>query len=136
MSDNIIHFERGIPGFLEEKQFIFLQEDSQSPFGYLQSVQTKELSFIVASPFVFFPDYEVKLSDDLIERLEIRSPEDIALLVIVTVGEELSKSTMNLAAPIVINMKNLRGEQYILEGNKYTTKHPFLPQASQVAGGK
>lgn len=135
MSDKIIRFERGLPGFLEEKEFILLLQDENSPFGYLQSVKEESLSFIVTSPFAFFPEYEFKLSEELIERLGIESPEDVTVLSIITIGEELSKSTANLSAPLVLNQKNLKGEQFIVEGSKYTTRHSLLPQQSEAVGG-
>lgn len=136
MSEKIIHFERGIPGFLDEKEFILLMQDENSPFGYLQSVKEEALSFVVTSPFTFFPDYEFELSADLVERLEIASHDDVIVLTIITVGEEFSKSTANLIAPVIINQKNLRAEQYLVDGNKYSTRHALLPQTQEAVGGE
>lgn len=52
--DQTIMFKNGLPGFTGEKKFVILPLSEDSPFVVLQSVQSEELAFIVASPFVFF----------------------------------------------------------------------------------
>lgn len=136
MSEKVIRFERGIPGFLDEKEFIYQMENEESPFGYLQSVKTDQLSFIVTSPFVFFADYAVELPVETIKRLQIESQEDVAILTIITLRGELSTATTNLLAPIVINLKNLQAEQFIQEGTSYTTRHLLFPPKPATVGGE
>lgn len=41
--EQIILFESGIPGFLEEKQFVILPLSEDSPFVALQSVDRKSV---------------------------------------------------------------------------------------------
>lgn len=136
MSEKIIHFERGIPGFPNEKEFILLMQNEDSPFGYLQSVKDEHIAFVVTSPFLFFSDYEFELHPELVARLAIEARDDVVVLAIVTIGEEMSKATANLVAPVVINLKNFTGEQYILEGNHYTPRHLLFSQPSETIGGK
>lgn len=136
MSDKIIHFEHGIPGFLEEKEFVFQQENEESPFAYLQSVHTDHLAFIVTSPFLFYNDYSVKLPDETIERLHIESTDDVVILTIVNLRGDISAATTNLLAPVVINMSNLQAEQIILEKTAYTTKHLLFAQQPVPTGGE
>ncbi|SDZ33437.1 flagellar assembly factor FliW [Evansella caseinilytica] len=128
--DNIIVFEQGIPSFEEEKEFILLPfSKSPSPLYILQSVNTTKLAFVVMTPFTFFPDYEAKLPDSVLEKLEIEKKEDVALFVILTIKETLEKSTANLRGPIVVNSKKQLGKQIILDNSAYHTKHQ-LPLAA------
>ncbi|MBS4162254.1 flagellar assembly protein FliW, partial [Klebsiella pneumoniae] len=52
--EQMILFANGLPGFSDEKKFVILPLSEDSPFVVLQSAETAELAFIVASPFVFF----------------------------------------------------------------------------------
>jgi flagellar assembly factor FliW len=59
ITDNdMIQFEKGIPGFLDEKRFVMIPLSDDQTFSILQSVQTPYVAFVIASPFHFFPDYE------------------------------------------------------------------------------
>lgn len=119
----IIHFPHGIPSFLDEKQFYILPFSDDDLFYILQSVQTAGLAFIIVSPFEFFSDYVVKLSDQVIEALKIEKQEDLAIFSILTIREPFSNSTANLQGPIVINTVSKLGKQAILSDSPYQTKH-------------
>ncbi|MBU9721726.1 MULTISPECIES: flagellar assembly protein FliW [Bacillaceae] len=132
--NNIIQFEQGIPSFEEEKEFILLPySEEQSPFYILQSVKTSGLAFMVMTPFTFFPDYEAKLSDSVIEQLAIEKQEDVALFVIITLRETLQESTVNLKGPIVVNSAAQKGKQVVLNDTAYHTKHALV---APVAAGQ
>lgn len=131
-STKIINFEQGIPSFLEEKQFYILPFAEEGPFLIMQSVQTPGLAFIVISPFDFFIKYEVKLSDQVIETLQIDNQEDIVIFTILTIEEPFKNTTANLQGPIVINNKKKLGKQVILADSPYKTKHLLTSQLAQV----
>ncbi|GIN64073.1 flagellar assembly factor FliW [Robertmurraya siralis] len=130
---NIIHFNSGIPSFLEEKQFYVLPFADDGPFFILQSIQTPSLAFVIVSPFEFFPGYELKLPEHVVEALEIAQAEDVATFVILTVQEPFQNTTANLQGPIVINNKKKLGKQVILSDSSYTTKH-LLVQTAAATG--
>ncbi|CCQ96424.1 Flagellar assembly factor FliW [[Clostridium] ultunense Esp] len=134
MEDRVIRFERGLPGFADEREFLLLEEGEGTPFLTLQSVAHPEIRFIVVSPYLIYRDYEVNLSDEVTDRLGIEQEEDVVILSIVTVRGELREATLNLVAPVVINSRTRRGEQVILEGTPYTTRHPLFPQHTRRKG--
>ena len=134
----VIVFEKGIPGFEQEKEFILVKMDSEdqlNPLAFLQSINSGELSFIIASPFSFYADYEFDLDDATKEDLKIKEPEDVAVWGILSVPEEFEKTTINLQAPVIINLKKKVGKQIILHDSKYATKTPLFPQ-KVTQGGK
>lgn len=128
-TDNI-NFQQGIPSFLDEKEFTILPFAEEGPFFIMQSIQTPGLAFVVVSPFDFFTDYEVKLTDQVIEALEIENEKDIAIFVILTIQEPFQNTTANLQGPIVINDAKKQGKQVILSDSSYKTKHPLVAQAT------
>lgn len=121
--EQIIMFANGLPGFSDEKKFVILPLSEDSPFVVLQSAETAELAFIVASPFVFFKDYGFDLDETTVEFLEIEAAEDVEVMSILTIEEPFEKSTANLMAPIVVNRKKMLGKQVILHDSSYQTKH-------------
>lgn len=126
----IIEFEQGIPSFLDEKQFYILPFSDESPFFIMQSVKTPGLAFVIVSPFEFYKDYSVKLSEQVIEALEIDSQDDIVIFTILTIQEPFNNTTTNLQGPIVINDKRKLGKQVILSDSPYKTKHLLTGQLS------
>lgn len=122
----IIHFENGLPGFLEEKQFIILPLTDNQIYLILQSIQTPEIAFVITNPFFFYKDYEFKLEDGVVEQLEIKEPGDVQVFNILTIYDPFEKTTINLQAPIVINIKNNRAKQVILNYDHYTTREPLF----------
>lgn len=128
--DDILLFAGGLPGFLEEKEFVLLPFE-QSHFFLLQSVHSKHLSFICADPFVFWDDYEVKLDDASVEQLGVHEEEDVAIFVILTIEQPFSATTANLRAPIIINSKNKRAKQVMLDAYKFSPKTALSKAASK-----
>ena len=133
--DKIIHFEDGIPGFEEEKEFIILfDEDKDNPFHQLQSVNNQYLSFIIINPFEIFKDYDIEIPQTAVDKLQIENPEDVLIYSIVVVPEDIRKMTANLLGPIIINHKERLGKQVILEDSRYSTKHYIFAQNMQEEG--
>ncbi|KZE64240.1 flagellar assembly protein FliW [Fictibacillus phosphorivorans] len=123
--EDILHFEQGLPGFKDEKQFVLLPMEG-TPFSTLQSVFTKELAFFTINPFLFFKDYDFELVESVQKQLKIKEESDVLVQVILTIQEPLEKSTGNLQAPIVINVKENLAKQVVLTDNKYRTRHELL----------
>ncbi|MFE4895586.1 flagellar assembly protein FliW [Peribacillus butanolivorans] len=123
--ENIYTFESGIPGFLEEKQFCLLTLDD-TPFFVLQSIETKELAFIVTNPFEVFHDYEVKLTDEVLSSLNIETELEVITFVILTIQDPFNETTANLQAPIILNSSKKTGKQFIMNGSGYMTKHLLI----------
>ena len=124
--NNIITFNKGIPGFNKLKKFILLDLQEYEPFKLLQSLENDEISLIVTSPYEFFEDYEIKLGEETIKNLKIESSEQVMILTTVTLNSDVKKITTNLQGPIVINTSNNFGEQIILDNSKYKVKNPLI----------
>lgn len=132
---DILHFENGIPGFLDEKKFILLPLTDDKIYLILQSITTPELAFVVTEPFLFFKDYDFNLEDSVIEQLNIQDPADVRVLNILTLQDPFEKTTVNLQAPIIINRKNNKAKQVILNNTSYTTKHKLFNEPPAQAKG-
>ena len=124
--NNIVTFNKGIPGFNELKKFVLLDLQEYEPFKLLQSLENDEISLIVTSPYEFFKEYEIKLGEETIKNLKIESPEQVMILTTITLNSDVKKITTNLQGPIVINTSNNFGEQIVLDNSKYKVKSPLI----------
>lgn len=127
-ADDIIQFSHPIPGFPEESSFALLPYGQESPFGFLQSTSEPNLTFVVVEPFSFFKDYEFEIADDIARELGL-DPANLPKIVnIVRIPENADEMTANLLAPIIINMRDRKARQFVLETTAYTTRHRLFPQ--------
>ncbi|KUO71293.1 MAG: flagellar assembly protein FliW [Desulfosporosinus sp. BRH_c37] len=137
--EQLFDFPYGIPGFPEEKTFVYLPHDAESPFSFLQSTTEANLTFLLADPFSFFKDYEFVIEDEVAKELGISQENPPQVFLIATVKEKLADMTVNLLAPIVINGVNHTGRQVILDKPEYSIRHKLFSdglQAEEVKGGK
>ncbi|NMB25630.1 MAG: flagellar assembly protein FliW [Firmicutes bacterium] len=128
---DIITFPRGILGFESIKRYILLGDGE--PFGFLQSLDEPDLTFVVIDPRVLVHDYRVDVPRVEAEEIGIRGQEETAILAIVTIPEDPDKMTANLQAPLLINCVNRQAKQLVLGEGDYNIRHPILATVDRSA---
>lgn len=137
--EKIIFFESGIIGFPDMKNFLLIhdEEKDKSNIKWLQSIEEPGFALPVMEPFVVKSEYNPTVNDEYLSPLGEFVPEDMVLLVTVTIPTEVEKMTANLKAPIIINVKNQKACQLIVEDSEYIVKYPIykiLKERSAKAG--
>lgn len=125
---NVITFNNGLPGFESLKTYILEDIEGSEPFKAIKSIEDENIGFVTIVPFDFKVDYQVKLTEAVINSLKIEAPEDVLILNTVTLNSDIKKITTNLKAPIIINLKNNLGYQMILDRENYSIKHPLIKE--------
>ena len=136
--EQLIDFPSGIPGFPDEKTFVYMPHDAESPFSFLQSTAEANLTFLLADPFTFFKDYEFVIEDEVAKELGLSQENPPQVFLIVTVKEKLVDMTVNMLAPLVINAVKRTGRQVILDKLGYSIRHKLFPDGlptEAVKGG-
>lgn len=130
IEDNIISFPFGILGFSKSKEFAILDIGSNHHFKILQDVKNPNIAFLITNPWSFFKDYEMDIPDVELEKINIYQDMEKEILVynIITLEHDFQKSTANLLAPVIINIRDKKGKQFILNDTEYTTKHRLFPE--------
>ena len=65
----------------------------------------------------------------MVEALSLDSDEDAVIYTLVTIPDgDVSRLSANLLAPVVVNKKNGKARQVILEKSNYTTRHLLFPE--------
>ena len=125
-NDAIIKMSRGLLGFEQNTEYVLIQHRPDTSFRWMQSTQNAALAFVVVDPGVFIDGFDFDLSDGDAEKLELSNAEEALILVVVTIGKNGQETTANLAAPIVINSRNLVSMQVILQDSEYNVKEPIF----------
>lgn len=107
-----INFNGSILGFKELDWFV-IEGIEETPFAYLRSVENSEVSFVVTSPFYWYADYELKVDENLKRTLDLDKEVDALVLGIITLKEPFELSTINLLAPLLINVRKQIGKQHV-----------------------
>lgn len=134
--EQLINFHHGIPGFPDEKNFVHILQDSESPFSFLQSTTEANLTFLLVEPFSFFQDYEFVLEDEVAKEMDLSGENPPQVFLIAKVKDKLSDMTVNLLAPLVINTLNRTGRQVILDKSEYSICHKLFPDGLPIEAGK
>lgn len=121
LHDSIIIFEEGLLGLEELKKYVLIDADSHGLLKCLQSVEDKNISFIVVSPWDVLKEYEMDVDEEELDKLKDKDMNNLLAYSILTIGED--KMTANLMGPVMINIKTRRGKQIVLHKSQYTTKH-------------
>ena len=136
--DKIIHFPNGIIGFPELTEFTLVHDEEKSTdsIHWLQSIQEPAFAMPVMDPLIVCPDYNPEVDDELLDVLGKIVPEELLVLVTVTVPKDLTKMSVNLKGPIVIYAAEKKALQVIVEGDEYQVKFPIYDILNQKKAGE
>lgn len=126
--NQIINFKKGILSFENLKNFILFPLKGNEFFNVLHSIENTSIGFIVASPFSIKEDYTFELPNKIIEELQINDSTEVLVQNILTVNSDIEKTTINLRAPLIININSKLGEQIILNDERYFIKTPIIQE--------
>ena len=131
---DVIDFPWSLPGFSGLHRFLALSLAEQPNFVWLQSLDDPKIALPAADPWQIFGDYEPRLPVYATETLELGGPEDFTILCVVVVTKDAQEMTMNLMAPIVVNLKTNRARQVMLENSTYSVRAPIPRKRLEAQG--
>lgn len=121
----LVSFPEGLLGFEKYTKFALIDSEYE-PFIWLQSTEESNLAFLMIDPFLICNDYEADIDDSTLKNIGVESAEDIIIMTLVTIPKDGSAITANFLGPIVINKKNRKCLQVILNDNRWTTKFDIV----------
>ncbi len=129
IDDNkIITFGNGIVGFPDLKRFALVhdaEKGENAGIRYMQSLDEPAFAMPVMDPLIVAPDYNPMVDDEILKPIGELTVDELLVLVTVTVPKDLKKMSVNLRAPIVINVSERKAIQLILEDDSYKVKFPI-----------
>ena len=125
--EDVISFPAGIPGFEGSREFVIFTRPEHEPFHWMWSISGPSAQFVLINPLYFRPDYNPAFSSPEIKELDVRDPKELLLYTIVTVSEDMAKSTANLAAPLFVNIRTRIGKQILVDDPRWSTSERIIP---------
>ncbi len=136
-NDRVITLSDGLPGFSDARRFVLLDLKEGSVFKWLLSVDRPEIAFVVTDPYVFFPSYQTRLSEEDLASVGFRESDDLSALAVVSIrGRRKGDTTLNLRAPVVVNLRTLLGKQVVMKDESWGIQVPLPAIAPSPSGGK
>ena len=133
----IITFDEGLIGFEDKKRYTILfnnESKRKGTISWLQSLDEPMLALPVVSPVVAMADYNPIVEDEVLAPLGELNDENLVILLTLTVPSDLTKMTVNLKAPIIINADTRKGCQAIAENSDYVVRYGIYKELKEVKG--
>lgn len=127
-ADSVITVCEPLAGFPDCSGYALVEHvkrdgQTSSSVFWLQAVERPFHAFVVTDPWGVFPEYAPEISDADATDLGLVNFEDARVFAILTVPSTPSEITVNLRAPIVVNMVRRRAKQVVLLNDEYHTRH-------------
>lgn len=125
--EKIIRFDNGILGFPNLKDFTLIfdvDKGNDAAIKWLQSLDEPSFALPVMNPDLVIPGYTPVFPEELLSPLgeDLEAHEKI-ILVTVTVPKDITKTTVNLKAPIIVNTDNMKAVQLICDEETFSIKY-------------
>ena len=124
--EKIITMERGMIGFPNLNHFALIFDEEkgqkQTSIMWLQSMDDTDIAFPVMDPHAVKEDYNPNVNEEIVAPIGELNEENTFVLVTVTVPKKIEDFSVNLKAPIVVNMDNRKAVQLIVEDD-YPVKY-------------
>jgi flagellar assembly factor FliW len=135
LNGKIINLSNSLLGFEQISRFLVQEVEEGSIYAFLNGIEDEKIGFIVSSPFNFFNDFAFELTETIMKDMDISSENDVLVLGIITLNDSFDESSMNLLAPIIINLNNLEARQIVLPSKyNYNTKTPLYKETNIEEG--
>ncbi len=121
---DIVVFKQGLPGFERLRKFAVIALEDTRPIQWLVSLEDKEVSLPVIDPWMVRYDYHLDIPKNIVEYLNITKEDKVFIITVIRIPDSKPDTmTVNLAAPIIINLDNNLALQYIPEKSEYQLRH-------------
>jgi flagellar assembly factor FliW len=130
---DILRFPSGLPGLEDCRDWALLADAENDALGWLQSTTRGDVALAVVSPRRFVPDYQVRIPRSELTPLTLADMRQAQVVVVVGSGD--AGLTLNLKAPIVINLEARTGRQVVASGElplryELATRRPSLKKSA------
>jgi flagellar assembly factor FliW len=117
---DILLFPHGVIAYENCRHWVLLADSDNPALAWLQSTSRPEVALPVVSPRRFAPDYRVHVAKGQLAPLEFSQFDQAYVLSIVSQSD--GDLTLNLRAPLIINLDRRLGRQVITADEQSVAK--------------
>lgn len=131
--DHIFSMPEGLYGFEQVGDFALVtQADDDVTLMWYQPVNGQLPCFVVFNPFDIIDGYDPVIESSDLRALNCGKGDKLEYLVIAVVPEDITRITVNLKSPIVLNKRNKLARQVILANKDYPIKFALVEEQSSA----
>ena len=119
---DVVEFPSGLIGMEDCRRWVLLADAENLALGWLQSIDRADLAVAVVSPRRFVAGYQARVSRRDLHGLQIESAKEAQVLAVV--GKNDHGLTVNLKAPLVIDLQSRRARQIVVLDD-YSMRYPL-----------
>lgn len=124
--DKIITFVNGIIGFPDLKRFTLIYNEEKGTgagIRWMQSMDEPNFAIPVMDPLVVMDTYNPMVDDEIFKGIGELTPDNTLVLVSATIPTDITKMSVNLQGPYIINVDERKACQVILDNEDYPVKY-------------
>ncbi len=114
-TDYIIRFRDGIIGFPDLKQYVLIESPQMPLVLWLQSTEDASVAFPLVEPEIFRKEYVYSMNQADESMISFKENSKLKTFLIMTIPANLEAMTVNLRAPVIMNLSESTGGQIILQ---------------------
>src|SRR5262245_42590746 len=119
--DDLLLFREGLIGYNHLRHWVLLADEHHPLVAWLQSVANPQMAMAVVRPRRFLPTYNVRVTRGQLAPLELNA--DSLMFVLSILSKNDGQLTLNLRAPLVLNLQRQLGRQ-VITSDEQPTQHP------------
>ena len=126
--DKIVDMIGGLIGFEALKNFVLINDnDDKDRKGvmWLQSVENGDIALPTMDPSIVYPSYKPSFPEEILAGLGDFDKDEYLILVALTVPKKIEDMSVNLKAPIIIDVDTLSACQIIIDDEDCPVKYPI-----------
>jgi len=128
-AEDVIRFPEGLLGLEDCREWILLADAENEALAWMQSVDHAEIALAVVSPRRFVPGYRMRVARRELDPLQFDSLTSAEVLIVV--GKTERSVTLNLKAPLVMNLERRLGRQVITNG-EMPVQYELAPETPAI----
>ena len=109
--EDAILFSKGLFAFENQRHWVLLGDADNDSVAWLQSLDDPAVALPLVSPRRFVPGYQVRIARNQLTPLELAVLDKAFVLTVVSRNE--GRLTLNLKAPIIVNLDRRIGRQVV-----------------------
>jgi flagellar assembly factor FliW len=114
--EDVLLFSNGLFAFESQRHWVLLADTDNDAVAWLQSLSDPAVALPLISPRRFVPSYQVRITRNQLTPLELAALDKAFVLTVVTRNH--GRLTVNLKAPIIINLDRRVGRQVVVSDDQ------------------
>lgn len=127
-ADYVIRFRDGMVGFSDLKDYILVESSSMPLVLWLQSTEDAGVAFPLVEPEIVRKNFSFSMNPADESMISVTDSAKLKTFLVMTIPAEVEKMTVNLRAPVIVNITTSTAGQIILQDKALGLREPVFAE--------